>query len=265
MTAVTTVIGAHKGGVGKTTTAYNLCAGLAYRGHKVLGVDLDSQGNLTFVLQVKRYSGVVQALRHDYYLSDAVRPVPPTLFGEDGVEGGTLAVLGSNTDLSHDEMTAFARENPFSLGQYLSEYLDYFDFIIIDTPPTHSPYHSLAYRAADFVIVPTEMTGVSLMSMSEVMAAVREVQFQHPVQVAGVIPNKVSRHKDDLSVLEKQREQLGELLWPEIHEAAVWAKAFNRRKPLYQFVSSRMHPAARRAVAQMWEVVTRVEALHHDR
>ena len=263
MTAVTLVVGAHKGGVGKTTTAYNVSAGLAYRGHRVLGVDLDSQGNLTFVLKIKRYPGIVEALRHDYDLSDVVRPIPLDFWKGDSENGGSLVILGSNTELSRPEMLDLTKDNPFLLGHYLDDYRDYFDFIVIDTPPTHSPYHSLAYRAADYVLIPTEMTGVSLMSMREVMAAVREVQLQHPIQIAGVLPNKVSRHKDDLSVLEQQREQLEGILWPEIHEAAVWAKAFNRRKPLYEFVSSRMHPAARRAVSEMWVIVDKVEALRN--
>jgi len=257
-------IGAHKGGVGKTTASYNLSAGLAYRGYKVLGIDIDSQGNLTYVFRIKRYSGITGALQHDDDLSDVVRPVDPGYWMGDSSHGdGSLYVLGSNSDLGLEAMMEFCRHNPLRLQEYLAEYRDLFDFVIIDTPPTHSPYHSMVYRAADYIIIPTEMTGVSFMSMSEVMAAVKEVQFQHSVQIAGVLPNKVSRHKDDLDALAEQKDRLGDLLWPEIHEAAVWAKAFNRRKPLYEYVSSSMHPAARRAVHELWQVVDRVEALRN--
>jgi chromosome partitioning protein len=263
MSAISLVVGAHKGGVGKTTTAYNVACALAYRGHKVLSVDLDSQGNLTFVLRVKRYPGVVDALRHDYDLSDVARTIDPSLYSDESNPQGLLVVLGSNTSLSLPEMIDFVKGDPFLLGAYLEPYRDYFDYIVIDTPPTHSPYHSLAYRAADYVLIPTEMTGVSLMSMSEVMAAVREVQLQHQIEVVGVLPNKVSRNKDDLGVLDQQRGKLGELLWPEIYESAVWAKAFNRRRPLYLYVDRSMHRAARRAVKEMWEVVDRVEALNN--
>src|SRR3569833_3084257 len=65
-----------KGGVGKTTTAVNLAAGLARRGHKVLLVDLDIQGSATATLGIKLKEGdssVAECLVHERQIAHVVR------------------------------------------------------------------------------------------------------------------------------------------------------------------------------------------------
>src|SRR4051812_16351986 len=118
-----------KGGVGKTTTAVNLAAGLARRGHKTLLVDLDIQGSATATLGVKLKDGdssVAECLIHERQIEHVVR--------ETGTDNLFLAPAGETMAVVDIHLaTAMAREQV--LTRCLSTVTDKVDFVIIDTAP----------------------------------------------------------------------------------------------------------------------------------
>jgi chromosome partitioning protein len=137
-----------KGGVGKTTTAVNLAAGLARRGHKVLLVDLDIQGSATATLGIKLKEGdssVAECLVHERQIEHVVRET-----GTDNLflapAGETLAAVDSHL------ATAMAREPV--LTRILSTVGERVDHVVIDTAPYLGLLTTNAIVAAEHILVP---------------------------------------------------------------------------------------------------------------
>jgi chromosome partitioning protein len=115
----------HKGGVGKTTSAINIGAGMVELGKKVLLIDLDPQANLTLSLGVPRQPVTIyECLRGDSELA------PYT------VKSG-LDVVTSSLDLSGAEMELINEAGrEFILKELMDTIKSEYDYIIIDCPPT---------------------------------------------------------------------------------------------------------------------------------
>ena len=111
-----------KGGVGKTTTCSALCGGLAELGNKVLAIDLDPQGNLSFSLgvEVEDNFTIYDVMKGNCDIADAI------------VSGETCDVVPSNILLSglELEMTGVGRE--YVLREQINEISKRYDYIILD-------------------------------------------------------------------------------------------------------------------------------------
>jgi len=119
-----------KGGVGKTTTAINLGAYLAYLGQKVFIVDLDPQANATSCLGVDKRT--VQASTYDALLAEDV-PVSSILFNE----RLQLSLLPSSPSLAGAEIELVEEQGrEFRLRNALQNLDGKYDYILIDCPPS---------------------------------------------------------------------------------------------------------------------------------
>ena len=159
-----------KGGVGKTTTAVNLGAGLAELGYRVLIVDLDPQGNATTGLGVNARnleSSVYDALMNETPIEDCIEPTAVrNLF----VAPATIDLAGAEIEL----VPAFSRE--LKLRRALDSIKDEFDYTLIDCPPSLGLLTVNGLAAADEVLVPIQCEYYALEGLGQLLRNVQLVQ-----------------------------------------------------------------------------------------
>ena len=204
MTQIITVTN-QKGGVGKTTTTSALICGLSQRGARVLGIDLDPQGNLGFHLGLDIGSGqtVYDVLAGHTRITEAI---VPTRYGD---------ILPSDIMLSPAEVEFTAPRREFMLAQQLDIVRDNYDFVIIDTPPALGILTINAYVASTGLIVPMEAEVLSLVGISQIRDTVEAVKtsFNPNLKVLGVLLNKynprLTLSREILDLAEEVARQLG--------------------------------------------------------
>ncbi len=150
-----------KGGVGKTTTAINLAAGLALQKKKILLVDADPQGNATSGAGIQRVSNR-KSLYHAMISGESVRElVIPT-------EIETFWVLPSDKNLAGIEIEfADIDDRGHVLKKLLDPIREYFHYIIIDCPPSLGVLTINGLSAADSLLVPIQCEYFALEGVTE--------------------------------------------------------------------------------------------------
>ena len=158
-----------KGGVGKTTTAVNLAAGLAALNKRVLLVDLDPQGNATMgagVDKAKLESSIYQVLLGMIDVKSALQTS----------ESGNFEVLPANRDLAGAEVEMIDLEQrELRLRHALAEVHGDYDFVLIDCPPALSMLTLNGLCAAHGVIIPMQCEYYALEGLSDLVNTIKIV------------------------------------------------------------------------------------------
>jgi chromosome partitioning protein len=202
-----------KGGVGKTTTACALLAGLQQMGRRVLGVDLDPQGSLGFCLGLD-----IDNCATVYDVMKGSRPVREVI-----VPSECGDILPSNILLSAAELEFNRPGREFLLKNALSELQDEYDFIIVDTPPALNVLTVNAYVVADGLVIPMAPEILSLLGVAQIRETIDTVRrcYNSRLKVLGILLNKYNqRFTLNREVLE-MAGQIAEQLDTKVFEAKI--------------------------------------------
>ena len=172
--AKTIAICNQKGGVGKTTTALNLGAGLSREGRRVLLIDSDPQSDLTTSAGIEADSVEKSLGRLMYLATENYKPdVKDTIIHhEEGFD-----IIPSNLDLSSMEtrlVNAMSREKV--LDNLLKEVRKDYDYILIDCMPSLGMLTINALTAADSVIIPVQAQYLPAKGMTQLLRSIDMVR-----------------------------------------------------------------------------------------
>lgn len=197
MTKIIAIVN-QKGGTGKTTTTVNLGCAIAKKGKKVLLVDLDAQGNLSYslgILEIEKSIGQVLLGELDF------REI---LISREGLD-----VAPAEIDLADVEINIageLARES--ILKKILAKETEY-DYILIDCPPSLSLLTINALNAASRVIVPLQMEVLSLQGLDQIISTINQIKevLNENLEIMGLLPVMVdSRRKLSREIYEHIEE-----------------------------------------------------------
>jgi len=243
--AVTLTVANEKGGVGKTTTAVNLAAGLALKsnGHsgpagKILLVDMDPQGHALLATAFGQKPSPAGGGLSNLLLES---PPPSAMrLAQRSQHHPNLYVIPSN----HPAMVEAAHllpalmANETRLSRALAPAQKEFAYIIIDTPPTtgHLLVNSLV--AADLVIIPVETSYLGVSGLLELQRTIDQVRihFRPDLKIFGYLPTLCDEQRSEAQeILQELKNRFpGEVLAP-IHKASDLAYAHSSHMDVFTY------------------------------
>lgn len=186
-----------KGGVGKTTTALGLGFGLKHKGYKVLFIDLDAQGNLSYTLGAQEPG--VSALDVLTKGADPHQAIVKTENGE---------IIASTPLLAGVEITSTGKQ--YRLMEAIQPIKANYDYIVIDTPPALGILTINAMTASTGLIIPAQADGYSLQGIKQLYDSIGAIKTfcNSELKVFGIL---LTRHNTRAILSREVRETIGEL------------------------------------------------------
>lgn len=216
MARITALIN-QKGGVAKTTTAHALAVGLARQGKRVLAIDCDPQGNLSFSMRADdTLAGLYEALRGDAAAADVIQAT------RQGVD-----LVASSLDLSAADMEFTRVGREYLLRGLCDAVAASYDHIIVDCPPALGVLTLNALTAADDMVIPVGLEVFSLQGLKQLFNTVENVRrYCNPrLTVAGILitrrGNRASLTRELIDVIGQTAKDLNVYLYPTVIREAV--------------------------------------------
>jgi len=241
-----------KGGTGKTTTAVNLAAGLAERGHKVLLIDTDAQGNVGVSLGVAGEQSLYHVLVDGIDPTEVAVPIRQH-----------LDVITSDATLAAAEIW-LARQDPGQRSRIMTKRFNLmqvsrrYDYVIVDCGPSLNLLNQNALSYADEVVIPVTCDYLALVGVKQVLRTIKDVErhLHHAVRIAAVLPTFYDgRTRLAREVLETLQGHFKQKCLEPIRANTRLAEAPSNRKSIFEY-APQSHGAADYNRVVDWVIAT---------
>lgn len=227
MSAITISVFNAKGGVGKTSTAYNLAAALtSFHKKRILVIDIDPQGHAGVALGVNISElphRIDEVLQEQVPIGDAIVSTPS------GVD-----VLPSNILLAEAEIPLSGLHGrEVLLRDAVSDISGEYDFILIDCPPNVGILSVNALMASHKVLIPVDMSYLGLMGIPVIERILGLIQkrLKHPIEILGVL---ATRFDSRLNITRDVHESLKEHFGDRVFDTVIPETVKIREAPSFQ-------------------------------
>ena len=222
-----------KGGVGKTTSAVNVAAALGLLGKRVLLVDCDPQGNTTSGVGISKKAPA--AFTYDVMIG--------RVHAEDAIvatEFKNLDVMPSNMALAGAEFELVDAENREQrLRDALAPLRDFYDYMIVDCPPSLGILTINTLVAADGVVIPMQCEYYSLEGLSQLLITIRNIKhrWNPELEITGILLTMYNGRLNLTTqvVAELKRYYAGKLFRTPIQRSVRLTEAPGFGKPIVYF------------------------------
>jgi chromosome partitioning protein len=253
--------GNEKGGVGKTTLATHVAAGLASRGRRVVLIDADSQSHSTTQLGVPKtmQRGLFNLLIDEAEWADTLVTSPREVWAPPGslASRGDLIIAPGNLKT---RVIPMLTSNARLLHDRLDELRGWADVVVIDTSPTPSMLHTMIYVATDYMVFPTTCEMMSLDGVNQTIQhleaanAARSIAGRAEAVLLGVQATmydvRTNAHDYGLGLIRQKFRRKG---WNAIPVRTAWRDASYARRTLFAYCPHED------ATTHAWALVDRVE------
>ncbi|MBW2976662.1 ParA family protein [Candidatus Woesearchaeota archaeon] len=219
-----------KGGVGKTTTAINIAAGLSRQEKKVLIVDFDAQGNIASSLNIENEKDIYHIMSENVDPRQCIKSL-----------GTNLDIIPSRETLAKTEVLLAKMPDKEHILRKKLENLGGYDYVFIDCPPSLSVLNqnALLYAQEAFIPASTDYLGFSaLMKMAEVIETLNR-HFKHNIKITKVIPTLFDkRNKTCRAYLDKINNQFYEVATAPIRANSKLKEAPEHGKSIFSYAKN---------------------------
>lgn len=203
-----------KGGVGKTTTSQALTAGLADKGYKVLGIDLDPQGNLSSACGSVNYNvpTIYELMKREVTAEETIQHM-----------NGGYDIIPSNIMLAGAEQELSQTGKEHRLKEAIAAVSDNYDYIIVDTPPSLGVLTVNAFTAASDILIPTTAGIFATTGINQLNETVKSVQkYCNPnVKITGILFTRFNPKANISKQIKELTEQLSQYISAPIYKTYI--------------------------------------------
>ncbi len=208
------VVANQKGGVGKTTTSHALTAGLAAKGYKVMGIDLDPQGNFSIACGSVNYNvpTVYELMKREVTVEEVIQRMK-----------GGYDILPSNIMLAGAEQELLQTGKEYRLKEIITPVVNNYDYIIIDTPPSLGVLTINAFTTASDILVPTTAGIFATTGINQLNETVKSVQrYCNPnLKIIGILFTRFNPRANISKQIKELTQQLSEYISAPIYKTYI--------------------------------------------
>lgn len=220
-----------KGGVGKSTTAHAIGAGLSIKGYKVLFIDLDAQGNLSYTLNADtRGYNALGVLERPQTIKEEIQQI------------GNIDILASSPNLAGADNIINQTGKEYRLKEALELVKDIYDYCVIDTPPALGIVTINALTASTGAIIPAQADIYSLQGISQLNQTIEAVKrYCNPnLYIMGIVLTRYSKRmiirREVAEMLEETAKDLNTKLYnTKIRESIALVEAQAMKEDIYTY------------------------------